>query len=303
MAADARTELHSDDLPSMFREADKVSLAAQRRFTRLKALDLAFLIVAAAFGSLVLNERLDKILVALAIATVMTIGLILSVTLQRLRPERAWFDGRVIAESVKTLSYRYMMRSEQYKGVADSQETDEQFMADLRGLLADRVRLRDEFFSPVEAEYQITRRMREVRRMGMEERRQWYSRHRLRDQETWYAKKARVNEQAARKWFVAATAGQAAAVVGAIILARYPEAPINLTGLFATLAAASLAWLQLKQHQTLAQSYDLAAQELRAVQTVVADITTDDALSAFVSNAEMAVSREHTMWRARKDRE
>jgi hypothetical protein len=64
-------------------------------------------------------------------------------------------------------------------------------------------------------------------------------------------------------------------------------------------AGSATAWAQLKQHRILAPSYALAAQELSLVREKLAGIADEDAWSLEMSDAEDAISREHTMWLAR----
>ena len=67
------------------------------------------------------------------------------------------------------------------------------------------------------------------------------------------------------------------------------------------MAAAFVAWLQLKRHQELANSYALAAQELSFIAEQIQRVETAGEFSKFVSDAENAISREHTLWAARRD--
>ena len=71
---------------------------------------------------------------------------------------------------------------------------------------------------------------------------------------------------------------------------------IDLLGVFSAIAAAIGAWLQLKQHRTLAAAYNVTARELRQVATLVDDTMSPDDWANFVDQAEDAISREHTMW-------
>ena len=94
---------------------------------------------------------------------------------------------------------------------------------------------------------------------------------------------------------------QSLAVASAFALVRWPQLPLKLS-VFATLATASIAWLQVRRHQELAQSYNLAAHELGLIAIQATHVGSDEGLSKFVADAETAISREHTMWVARRDR-
>ena len=68
------------------------------------------------------------------------------------------------------------------------------------------------------------------------------------------------------KWFWISITGQAGALISAILMSVLADWPINLTGAFSAVAAASMAWLQMKRYQDLAQAYALAAHELGLIE-------------------------------------
>ena len=94
---------------------------------------------------------------------------------------------------------------------------------------------------------------------------------------------------------------QAIALFSSLALIRWPNLSINTSAIFAAAAASAIAWLQLKRHQELTNSYGLAAQELGLIAEQSRGITEPEKLSAFILDAENAISREHTLWKARRD--
>jgi hypothetical protein len=58
------------------------------------------------------------------------------------------------------------------------------------------------------------------------------------------------------------------------------------------------AWLQAKQHDNLATAYSLTALELSGVLSELDGIESEVQWAPFVGQAEEAISREHTLWRA-----
>jgi hypothetical protein len=68
----------------------------------------------------------------------------------------------------------------------------------------------------------------------------------------------------------------------------------------ATFAASATAWAQTKQFRILATSYAVAAQELATISIRLPHIDADHDWSTFVSDAELAISREHTLWLTRR---
>jgi hypothetical protein len=95
---------------------------------------------------------------------------------------------------------------------------------------------------------------------------------------------------------------QGAAFVWAAMMIANPEWSVNLTGLFAAMATAFVAWPQVKQHESVAQAYAIATMDLGLIQEQGARIEGDEQLAAFVADAENAISREHTLWVARRDK-
>jgi hypothetical protein len=73
-----------------------------------------------------------------------------------------------------------------------------------------------------------------------------------------------------------------------------------LVGPLLALAAAFTAWTQLERNDELRQSYALANQELLSIKALAGTVDTEEGLAKLVSNGEGAISREHTMWIAKR---
>jgi hypothetical protein len=77
---------------------------------------------------------------------------------------------------------------------------------------------------------------------------------------------------------------------------------LGAVGVLTSLCASLLAWMQVKQYQELSQSYAIAAQELGLISALAKHSQSEADFSAFVADAETAMSREHTLWTARRDK-
>jgi hypothetical protein len=73
----------------------------------------------------------------------------------------------------------------------------------------------------------------------------------------------------------------------------------DLLGIASTAAASALAWVQTRDSQNLAEAYRAAANELTLIGGLEPP-TEAEAWSRYVSEGERAISREHTLWRARR---
>jgi len=141
----------------------------------------------------------------------------------------------------------------------------------------------------------ITPAMRQYRALDLPVRREAYLKWRIEDQQHWYAKKARQNKRGANGWSYFL---QAIEFIGVIIafLKLINLVQLDLLSVVALLATAGISWLQLQQHQTLAQSYAIAATELGKIAAAI-NVPQDEAQwASFVGSAEQAISREHTAW-------
>jgi hypothetical protein len=145
----------------------------------------------------------------------------------------------------------------------------------------------------------ITQPMRELRTAGLDERRRAYISERIDNQSRWYEFKALHNQKAARRWRLALLAIESAGVFAALLRA-IGAISLDLAGVAAAIAAAGVAWLSLKQHESLARAYAYAAIELGLATTRLETVTDEREWSSEVENAENAISREHTMWRANR---
>lgn len=229
------------------------------------------------------------------------ISLVLTGAIRFARYEKDWYGGRAIAESVKTLAWRYMTCIEPYLIGLTAKQVDQKFADDLASVLSQRRYLSGALDGKLSNMPQITERMQEVRKLDTKGRRDFYVTARIEDQRRWYSGKAEANQNKEAIWFIAIMLTQICAGASAFFLVRSPGFPLNLTSIFSTLATAFIAWLQVKGHQELGQSYNLAAQELGLIAVKARHIAADDDLSVFVGDAENAISREHTMWIARRD--
>jgi hypothetical protein len=214
--------------------------------------------------------------------------------------EKTWYAGRAVAESVKSMAWRYMTKSDPY-AMDDIGQADAAFAADLAEILRQRANLGSTFGAASGTEPEITAQMRQLRSLDAGSRLTAYIGQRIQDQRAWYSRSAAKNQLRRGQWFGVVIALQALAAVAAIYVVGYPQTDLNIAPVLAAAASACLAWMQVKQHQELAQAYNVASHDLGFVEAKSATVRTDAELSNFVGDAETAISREHTLWIARRD--
>jgi hypothetical protein len=281
------------DFPALFRSADRESQRAQRSYLTSLRVRLSSLVVAAFGGALTLTTaggfQIGGGLAFLAFACALGAELFLATT----SPLTTWYEGRAAAESAKTLAWRYMVRAEPFE--VDDADVDKQFHAQTYSLLQDLRSISLGIEEP--AAQQITDKMRQVRALDFNQRRQVYLADRIADQQRWYSEKARWNDRRARGWALVSIVLEIAGLIGGALKA-FGWINFDLLGFLAAAAGGVMAWIEAKQHRNLATAYGIASQELASIASELPTLNSEERWAAFVAQAEEAISREHTLWRA-----
>jgi hypothetical protein len=292
------------EYPALFLKADRASSAAQAKYLSLTRGTLILLVAGAglAAASPAFASTCVRPAFAVTSAILLVASLLLTLYLKWLKPEQLWYGGRAVAESAKSMAWRYMTGAAPYLLDLSAADVDRKFVLDLESIMKERKQLAFGFGGEFSEQPHISARMRGVRACTLAERKSAYLAERISDQRIWYGRQAQNNRSAENGYFKVVVAGQFAAFIAAIALVRWPDSNVRLTGFFTSLAGALIAWLQLKQHKELAQSYSVAELELGFIEEKARHVTTEKEFSDFVSDAENAISREHTLWIARRDR-
>lgn len=285
--------LRDQDFPALFRDFDRTAIRSQRRYINLIRGNLLLLVAGATASGL----STDKVSLHIVSALLLVAGLALTIFIMVASFEREWYGGRAAAETAKSLSWKYMMRADPF--VADY-DADALLLDSLNEILQDH-QLALAHSAEVSTTDQITAAMRDLRSLSVEKRRDVYVRDRLTNQRNWYSSKSEENARSARFWFQIMLAVQGLAVAAALVQVALPRLPVNMASVFAAGAAAALAWLQTKRFQELRQSYAVAAHELGLIKSRASAAVAEAQLAQFVNDAETAISREHTMWIARRE--
>jgi hypothetical protein len=294
-------QLSNNHLPQLFKAAESASAQAQTHFFRLLGAQLGLLLAAAVAGAFTWQVGDDgPDLAGAGAVAAFAIAVMLRALLFRTKPERAWHDGRAIAESAKTLAWRYSVGANPFPVGADAHDIDNLFVTRVRAL-PDGLSGVD-LIPTDELGDQITAAMRALRGEPLAARRTAYEVGRVQDQQAWYAREARRNRDWAAAWNWVLVAIEIAGFVGGLAKAL-AVIDIDLLAIAAAAVAGVTAWQQAKQHERLASAYSLASQELASIRALVDQVADEDGWSDFVDQSEEAISREHTMWRAsRSDR-
>ena len=282
------------EFPALYRSADRQSMNFQSRFLRLLILHLSLLVVAAIISLVNPPNGTSAILQA----SVFLFALACSVYLLLARPDRLWYSSRAIAESVKTITWRFVSRAEPFD--TGEQEARELFVVRVRLILAQNKDTAKQI-TLVDDGTQITESMTAQRQRTLANRLGDYVDARVSEQLSWYSRKSEFNRRRSLGFASLLVALNASGIVLALLRIRFTTAEFWPTDIVVVIAASVLAWTQAKRHSELAASYALAAHEISLLREQAAFIVTESGFSKFVGDAENAFSREHTQWIARRD--
>jgi hypothetical protein len=278
-------------MPGLFVDADRRSLDGQRWTVRLRGLQLILLVVAALLAVAPFAVRGIEWGV-LGAGVAFAAAFLTEATILSLQPEKAWYQCRAIAETVKSLAWRYAAGGNPFPTEVDAAKADESFGHRLRELLYE---FETAGLIPSKASAKlITTWMREMRASPFESRKEAYRHLRIENQHAWYTTRAQLNRLRSTEWSIGLLSVQVLGVAGAVLKGT-GVIHVDVLGIMAAVAASAVAWLQINQHSTLMQSYGQAGYELLLVLNDL-DETVEKEWAKFVEEAEKAISREHTAW-------
>jgi hypothetical protein len=283
--------MEEKDYPALFVAADEASITAQNKFFLYLRSYLIILILAA----LVAFQWPDYQFGAIASAVLFLVTLFLLVAMKIDKPDETWYNARALAESVKTTSWRLMMRAKPYQ----EDNSEQVFIQYLKDILSQNCNLSSVIPVDNDTKVAITERMSQIRGLNFEKRKEFYLKKRIEDQQKWYSNKSQINKKNGEKWFWFSIILHALAIF--LLLLRIKaytyQFPIEV---ISTIASAVLVWLQAKKYNELSVVYAHTAHEIALIISEATSVTDDDKFSNYVVNSENAFSREHTQWYAKK---
>ena len=123
-------KIDKKDLPGLYQIADNASIKEQNNYFISIVIYLLLLIIAsilAYFANDYPEETTLKVITALLF--IITLSIIIWQKVKR--SDDIWYNGRAVAESVKTRSWRWMMRTEPYMDCENEETMRKSFVNDL----------------------------------------------------------------------------------------------------------------------------------------------------------------------------
>ncbi|MFO0833736.1 MAG: SLATT domain-containing protein [Phycisphaerales bacterium] len=286
--------MNNADYPALWRSGDAASRTRQKTFLVLVRIHLSLLAATGLIAAWNPTDPLHEKIVSWSVAGTMLVALIVSFAIKQLKLDDAWFRTRAFAENAKEAAWRYMMHPPSAPD-AGADPVRSAYLDTLQKIRERFPGLAKEIAAEGDTGAEITQRMQDVRAMSIADRCKLYLNDRIQDQLDWYASKAKVNAKAETRWFWFILAAEGTAVLAAIIRLTLVQ-EFNPTGGIAAMAACLVAWLQTKRFSDLANTYAVAALDLKMIKERYGQATTEETLFKLVDEAEAAISREHRLW-------
>jgi hypothetical protein len=216
--------LETDKYPPFFQESDRLAVESQKKQFMLVRGKVTLLIVSALLLSIpwkffpAFNSPATFLVAVLLVALIA-----MTVAIQNKGLDSLWINCRAVAEAIKTETWLFMMQAQPYFGLVQARDAEKMFMdrvttiLRLRPLAASQIAL-NQSESP-----QITAHMKEMRNTSLQNRRDYYLKNRIGDQERWYATKAVWNRRRESLWFAVGWFLELLAAVAAISEVVLPE--------------------------------------------------------------------------------
>ena len=211
--------------PALYRSADDASINSQLWYLRWFRVNLGLLVVGALAGSISLSDVGQRRIVQGAAAICFFLALATTMLLANRRWERVWYAGRAVAESVKSLTWKFMMGANPFPVTQSQAEAVEEFTQTLEELLRENRHLAAALSGEDASGEQVTPHMTRMREAAVGVLRDVYFAQRVDDQQAWYASSSAMNRNYRNTWFALLVLFQAAAGIAAIVLTIKPMIP------------------------------------------------------------------------------
>jgi hypothetical protein len=289
-------KIKDEDYPCCYLDSNLASISAQRNYKALIYSSLGVMLLSTILSSIPIDgcPIYNKINgVVLLLSSFISIGLIV------FKPEKNWYIGRAVSESIKTLTWRYMMKSKPFD-IGNEDEIKKTFIDRCSDVTI--AAIQNGKFEPSNNSFHqdfITQKMDNIRSLTLLERKGIYASERIEEQITWYKSKSIKSKNKNLLFTLLLGSCQFLAAIYLIFLFDLVNC-VDVNTILIFIAASCISIIEMNKFGELAQSYSFTAFELNKIRNHFNVINSEMDLDNFVEIAEQAISREHTMWLARR---
>jgi hypothetical protein len=255
--------------PALFTSSDNYSIKAQDNFKNLNKWTLVALVVATVLTSLTQESWAIWTSTALIL-----VSAILSTLMLVLKFEKGWYEGRAVAESIKTLCWKFMTGARPFSIDLNETKAQNLLIENFKKVIGHR----KDFFTLIGSDFaeneQLPVELMNIRKLSKDERISIYKTERLEKQKKWYTDKTTENKKWTKISFAVIILAQVLAVISLILKIKF-EFEFSIAPILVTISTAFIAWLQLRRYQELSQSYLITATELSLIKSKINQVDTE----------------------------
>ena len=126
--------MQNSEFPNYFQASDSASLKAQKNYFNITRIDLLSMILASALAIYNYQSTQSKLFVYVISGLLLLVGLVLTIILKTKKYEDVWYQGRALAESCKTLTWRFVCCSEYFENSLGISEAKKRFVERIKEL-------------------------------------------------------------------------------------------------------------------------------------------------------------------------
>lgn len=169
--------MRNENYPALFQSTDRLANESQSKYLNYVKLYIFLLILLSGVSSFNFSFKYkDSVIVVL-------LGLIIysALMLMLKNHHNTWYNARAVAESVKTISWRYMMKAAPYTK-EKSKENRQQFTKEIRRILRQNKEISSQMTGEHANKDNITDKMEDIRKLPVDKRLNFYLEERIKNQ-------------------------------------------------------------------------------------------------------------------------
>ena len=172
-------KISKKEYPGLYQAADDASTNAQSNYITIIGIDLSAMIIAAALAIYNYQNTESKQLLYIVSALFILLSLILTIVVLTKKYEDVWYQGRALAESCKTLTWRFITCSELFENNLSEAEARSKFIERLSDLSKEFTELNKALNSKVASLPVIPDLLLQLRRLSVSDRKDYYIKNRI----------------------------------------------------------------------------------------------------------------------------
>ncbi len=201
--------------------------------------------------------------------------------------DREWYKNRGFAESIKTLTWKWLM----------SKNKEEDFKKSIRNFMENSKIL---VGTNLDSSEIVTKKMKEINKFSDEDKFEYYKKARITEQKEWYRKKIKENKK--KNIIFSVIIGLLYISAAGCLLFNWKREITSTSYYEVTVIVCSIfaSWINAKKYSELVETYTITFNDIILLENEKINFETGLSFSDYIDNCENAFSREHTQWYARK---